>query len=244
MTILQLDKVTGGYNRSMPVIRNLSFTVGQGEMVGIIGLNGAGKSTTIKHIIGLLEPTEGNIRIQGQTREQAGDAYRSAFAYVPESPLLYEELTVREHLRFAAMAYGLEEEVYDTRLKPIAETFQMMPHLDRLPALLSKGMRQKVMVMICFLVQPDLYVIDEPFLGLDPLGMRALLELMVQKKEEGAGILISSHILSTIEKYCDRFVLLHQGGIRAYGDLESLRELADLPDGSLDDVFYRLIQGM
>lgn len=210
-------------------------------MVGLIGLNGAGKSTTIKHILGLLEPTEGTVHIKGNTRQASPDVYRAAYSYVPETPLLYEELTVREHLHFAAMAYGLEQSDYDERLKQVADVFQMTSQLDRLPLHLSKGMRQKVMIMIAFLVKPDLYIIDEPFLGLDPLAMCRLLEFMVTRKDEGAGILVSSHILSTIERYCDRFVLIHHGDIRAYGSLEILREEANLPGGSLDDVFLRLV---
>jgi len=211
-------------------------------MIGLIGLNGAGKSTTIKHILGLLEPTEGTVRIKGNTRKASPAMYRSAYSYVPETPLLYDELTVREHLHFAAMAYGLEQTDYEARMEQAAEIFQMTSQLDRLPIHLSKGMRQKVMIMIAFLVKPELYIIDEPFLGLDPLAMRRLLEFMVIRKAEGAGLLVSSHILSTIERYCDRFVLIHHGEIRAYGSLELLQEEANLPGGSLDDVFLRLVQ--
>lgn len=112
---------------------------------------------------------------------------------------------------------------------------------NRLAGHLSKGMKQKVMIMSAFLVKPDLYIIDEPFLGLDPLGIRSLLELMVRVKESGASILISSHILSTIERYGDRYVLLHQGRLTAAGDLEALRAQARMPGASLDDVFCSLV---
>ena len=240
--ILQLEQVTGGYNRLKPVIREISFAVSPGEMVGLIGLNGAGKSTTIKHILGLLEPTEGTVYIKGTTRQADPEVYRAAYSYVPETPLLYDELTVREHLHFAAMAYGLEQRDYEERVEQVADVFQMTSQMDRLPLHLSKGMRQKVMIMVAFLVKPELYIIDEPFLGLDPLAMRRLLEFMMIRKEAGAGILVSSHILSTIERYCDRFVLIHHGDIRAYGSLDALRGQANLPGGSLDDVFLRLVQ--
>jgi ABC-2 type transport system ATP-binding protein len=240
--ILQLERVTGGYSHLHPIIRNISFEVGPGEMVGLIGLNGAGKSTTIKHILGLLEPTAGIVSIKGITRHAEPEVYRAAYSYVPETPMLYDELTVREHLQFAAMAYGLEQRDYEDRLEQVADIFQMTQQMDRLPLHLSKGMRQKVMIMIAFLVKPELYIIDEPFLGLDPLAMRRLLEFMVIRKQEGAAILVSSHILSTIERYCERFVLIHHGEIRAYGSLEKLREEAHLPDGTLDDVFLRFVQ--
>jgi ABC-2 type transport system ATP-binding protein len=104
-------------------------------------------------------------------------------------------------------------------------------------------MRQKVMIMNAFLVEPSLYIIDEPFLGLDPLGIRSLLELMVEKKQQGAAILMSSHILSTLEKYCDRYLILHYGRIIAQGDLEDVRKQAGIGAAPLEDLFYELIKG-
>ena len=241
--ILKLNNVTGGYNPRRPVLHGLSFQVEPGQMVGMIGLNGAGKSTTMKHILGLLEPKEGMIRIKGRRLEESVEAYRQTYAYVPESPLVYEELSVREHLRFAAMAYGVDEAVLENEIKPLAAMFQMDSKLDTLPGHLSKGMRQKLMLLAAFLVKPELYLIDEPFLGLDPLGIRALLELLAERKKAGAGILLCSHILSTIERYCDSYILLHEGRILASGDLDMLREQADLPRASLEDVFFALVRG-
>jgi ABC-2 type transport system ATP-binding protein len=242
-SILQVEGLTGGYSLKRPVLHELAFEVKPGEIVGLIGLNGAGKSTTMKHILGLLQPHHGTIRIKGKTLGEARASYRSAYAYVPENPLLYEEMTVEEHVRFAAMAYGLDERTFASRLAAVSAEFQMTDKLNRLPGHLSKGMRQKIMIMSVFLVQPELYLIDEPFLGLDPLGIRSLLELMVERKRAGAGILLCSHILSTIEKYCDKFVLLHEGRVRVFGDMEALRLEAGMEGASLDDVFYRLVQG-
>ncbi|WP_248925746.1 ABC transporter ATP-binding protein [Paenibacillus hamazuiensis] len=241
--ILQVDGITGGYSLTRPVLHNVSFDVGPGEMIGMIGLNGAGKSTTIKHVLGVLQPHKGVIRVKGRTLREDPHQYRSAYTYVPENPLLYDELTVEEHLRFAAMAYGLDDAVYELRMWELAEQFRMRDKLGLLPGHLSKGMRQKVMIMSSFLVRPDLYVIDEPFLGLDPLGIRSLLDMLVERKAEGAGILLSSHILSTIEKYCDRFVVLHDGKVIAGGDLQSLRRQAGKPDAPLDDLFYDMVKG-
>jgi ABC-2 type transport system ATP-binding protein len=236
---LELIGVTGGYSPRRPVLHEVTFTVGEAEMVGLIGLNGAGKSTTIKHILGLMTPFAGEIRLFGRTLEEAPEQYRAAYAYVPETPLLYEELTVREHLRLTAMAYGLDEAVYRARSGQLLERFQMDRHADRLPMHLSKGMRQKVMIMCAFLVEPKLYIIDEPFLGLDPLGIRSLLDLLVERRAEGASILMSSHILSTIERYCDRFHVLHHGRLRATGTLEELRRLTG--QERLEDMFCSLV---
>ncbi len=242
MPILELNQVSGGYNPRRSILHGLSFHVGPGEMVGMIGLNGAGKSTTMKHILGLMEPREGVIRVKGKLLSEAPEVYRQAYAYVPESPMVYEEMTVREHMRFAAMAYGIEESRLEAESETLASLFQMNAKLDSLPGHLSKGMRQKLMLLAAFLVRPELYLIDEPFLGLDPLGIRALLELLDERKREGAGILLCSHILSTIERYCDSYVLLHEGRILASGSLELLREKADLPGRSLEDVFFALVR--
>jgi ABC-2 type transport system ATP-binding protein len=239
--ILQAEHLYGGYLIRKPVLRDLTFSVNKGEMVGLIGLNGAGKSTTIKHILGLLQPQQGRIAIRGKTLQEDPDRYRSAFAYVPESPELYDELTIREHLELTAMAYGLEAPVFAERMERLLDLFRMREQADSFPSHLSKGMRQKVMIMNAFLVEPPLYIIDEPFLGLDPLGIRSLLELMVSFKNAGASFLISSHILSTIEKYCDRFVVLHRGEILAQGTLAEINAAAGRPGLSLDDLFVELV---
>ncbi|SDD61603.1 ABC-2 type transport system ATP-binding protein [Paenibacillus sp. UNCCL117] len=239
--LLHVEHLTGGYSKQRPVLHDIGFTVKPGEMVGLIGLNGAGKSTTIKHILGLMEPHSGTVRLGGRLLKDDPTSYRRTYAYVPETPLLYEELTVSEHLEMAAMAYGLSRDTYEQRAAILLEDFQMAPFHNRLSAHLSKGMKQKVMIMSAFLVKPDLYIIDEPFLGLDPLGIRSLLELMAKVKSDGAAILISSHILSTIERYGDRYVVLHQGRLAAYGDLETLRSAARMPGAPLDDVFCSLV---
>ncbi|RKN65730.1 ABC transporter ATP-binding protein [Paenibacillus ginsengarvi] len=241
---LEISNLSGGYIWNRPVIHDLDFTIAQGEMIGLIGLNGAGKSTTIKHILGLLAPQKGSVRVMGLATGDNTSEYRSSFAYVPEAPELYEELTIREHLRMSAIAYGLTEEQFEQRSASLAEQFDMTDKLDAFPQTLSKGMRQKVMIMNAFLVEPPLYVIDEPFLGLDPLGIRSLLDLMARRKKEGASFLISSHILSTLETYCDRYVVLHRGKIAAKGTLDELRQSAgEAPDTTLDDLFYTIVKG-
>jgi ABC-2 type transport system ATP-binding protein len=241
--MLQIEALFGGYFPHKPVLKNVTFDVRQGEMVGLIGLNGAGKSTTIKHILGLLQPQKGSIRIRGLSLKDNPEQYRSCFAFVPETPELYEELTIREHLELTARAYGLEKNVWETRMDKLLSTFRMKEKLGSFSGHLSKGMKQKVMIMNAFLVEPPLYIIDEPFLGLDPLGIRSLLDLMVELKKQGASFLISSHILSTIERYCDRFIILHQGEIVAQGSLNQILQAAGLTEGTLDDAFCALTAG-
>lgn len=241
MAILEVENLTGGYTRK-PVLQDVSFSIEKGELVGLIGLNGAGKSTTIKHIIGIMQPKSGTIRLNGRTFEEDIDAYRSAFSYIPETPVLYEELTLREHLELTAMAYGLDQEKFEQRSAALLKEFRMEKRLKWFPAHFSKGMRQKVMIMSAFLVDPDLYIIDEPFVGLDPLGIKSLLDQMEQQKRKGASVLMSTHILSTAERYCDRIILLHNGRVRAMGTMPELRQTFGMPDASLDDLYIAMTE--
>jgi len=239
MSLLTIQDLTGGYTKN-PVLKNVSFEVGAGELVGLIGLNGAGKSTTIKHIIGLLEPHAGKIEINGRSFSGNKEEYRKQFTFIPETPILYEELTLEEHLELTAMAYGLERSEYKKRMPILLKEFRMEKRLKWFPAHFSKGMKQKATILCAFLVQPALYIVDEPFVGLDPLGIQSLLDLMAKMKANGAGILMSTHILATAERYCDRFVIIHEGRIRAKGTLEELRNEFEMPGATLDDLYIQL----
>ncbi|MGE6261003.1 ABC transporter ATP-binding protein [Heyndrickxia sporothermodurans] len=239
MSLLNVQNLTGGYTKK-PVLNDVSFTVEKNQMIGLIGLNGAGKSTTIKHIIGLMEQKKGTIHINDLEIKHGPDEYRKQFSYIPESPILYEELTLDEHLKLTAMAYGINQDVFEKRITPLLKEFRLEKKLGWFPAHFSKGMKQKVMIMSAFLVEPNLYIIDEPFVGLDPLGIQSLLDLMKSMKEKGAGILISTHILATAERYCDGFIILHNGQVKAKGTLEELQENFRMPGATLDDIYIQL----
>lgn len=236
---LEIKEVQGGYS-AVPVIENISFNVAPGELVGLIGLNGAGKSTTIKHIIGLLLPFRGEITIAGKTLRSEPESYRQSFAYVPETPVLYEELTLREHLEVTAMAYHIPKEQAMAKAGGYLREFRLEDKLDWFPAYFSKGMKQKVMLVCAFMIESPLYVIDEPFLGLDPLGIHSFLEIVREKKRAGAGVLMSTHVLSSAERECDRFVLLHEGKVKVQGTMSDLQREMGMPGASLDELYLQL----
>ncbi|WP_067729799.1 ABC transporter ATP-binding protein [Oceanobacillus damuensis] len=238
-SLLHIDNLHGGYTHKN-VLHGISFDVNPKEIVGLIGLNGAGKSTTIKHIIGLMHPKKGNVLVNGKSFKDNSETYRNQMAYIPEMPILYDELTLYEHLRLTAMAYGLSEETFEKRLPPLLKEFRLEKKLNWFPVHFSKGMRQKVMIMCAFLIEPPLYIVDEPFVGLDPLGIQSYLQWMEEMKRNGSGILMSTHILATAERYCDRFVILHDGKVRAIGTLEELRESFQMPGSTLDDLYVQL----
>ena len=239
MSLLEINHITGGYTKT-PVLKDVSFEVQPNELVALIGLNGAGKSTIIKHIIGLMTPKQGEIKINGKQFKEDKDQYRKQFSFVPETPILYEELTLEEHLKLTAMAYGIEDSIYEERVTKLLKEYRMEKRLKWFPAHFSKGMKQKVMIMCAFLAEPSLYIVDEPFVGLDPLAIQSLLDMMKDMKEQGAGILMSTHILATAEKYCDSFIILHEGEVRAKGNIEDLRKQFKMPGASLDDIYLQL----
>jgi ABC-2 type transport system ATP-binding protein len=240
--VLEVNHLSGGYAGKGRVLHDLDFTVNKGELVGLVGLNGAGKSTTIKHILGLLKTDKGTIKVNGVTLKEEVKAYRSQLTYIPEAPELYEQLTLREHLEFAAMAYDLDQNKVNERLPKLLEQFQMADRLDWYPGHFSKGMKQKVMILCSFLINPSLYIVDEPFVGLDPVGIQAFLDNMVEAKKNGSGILMSTHILSTAEQYCDRFIFLHKGKIAAMGTLPEIKE-AFGREASLHDIYLSVARG-
>ncbi|TFH44123.1 ABC transporter ATP-binding protein [Streptococcus equinus] len=237
--MLKIENLTGGYV-NIPVLKNISFEVNDGELVGLIGLNGAGKSTTINEIIGLLTPYQGQIMLDGLTLANNQADYRKKIGFIPETPSLYEELTLREHLETVAMAYDLEFEAAMARAKELLKLFRLSDKLDWFPINFSKGMKQKVMIVCAFMVNPSLFIVDEPFLGLDPLAISDLTDLLAQEKAKGKAILMSTHVLDAAEKMCDRFVILHHGQVRAVGNLAELREVFGQEDASLNDIYIAL----
>lgn len=220
-----------GYPDATGAIHNVSFSVSAGEQIGLIGPNGAGKSTTIKSILGLLKDVRGTIDWMDENVR---------YAYVPEQPVFYDELTLWEHFSLAAAAFSFESNDFEERANELLKTFAMESEKHHLLDSFSKGMQQKAMLMIAFAVKPDLFIIDEPFIGLDPRATKTLLALLHEERNRGASVLMSTHVLDTAEKYCDRFILISSGKVMANGDLKQIQEQAGIREGSLLDCFDQL----
>ncbi|EEI23494.1 ABC transporter ATP-binding protein [Lentilactobacillus hilgardii] len=236
---LQISNLVGGYSQ-VPVLKDVTFDVKDGELVGLIGLNGAGKSTTINHIIGLLTPFKGSVKINGVAIDDDVKKYKQQIAYIPEQPIVYKELTLKEHLEMTMLAYNLDQNEAWKRADKLLKTFRLENKLNWFPDNFSKGMRQKVMIVCAFLTNAKLFIIDEPFLGLDPLAVNDLLNLISERKRQGASILMSTHVLDTAQRYCDRFVLLHDGKVRTEGTLAQLQALFPEAGKSLNDIYLTL----
>lgn len=233
MAVLNVNIERAGYDDQQNAIQDLSFSILPGQLIGLIGPNGAGKSTTIKAILRLLKNVKGKVQIAKSSTN---------VAYIPERPVLYDGLTLWEHIEFAATVKGMERPYFERRALELLERFQLEKVKHQFPDHFSKGMQQKVMIIMGFLMPVDLYIVDEPFIGLDPKAVKVLMELLEEVKSQEAAILMSTHVLDTAEKICDGFLLLHEGRLLAQGPLRKIREESNLPDGSLFDCFIALLE--
>jgi ABC-type multidrug transport system, ATPase component len=233
MELLNVTINHAGYSSKSDVIKKVSLSVKSGELIGLIGPNGAGKSTTIKAIMGLLPVMDGQVKFAGESKN---------YSYIPEQPVLYERLTLWEHLELAAAAYDIERKVFLARAESLLKLFHLTEVKHQLPGIFSKGMQQKVMLILGFLFEPTVYVVDEPFLGLDPRGTKDFLNHLNQARAKGAGVLMSTHVLDTAEKICDSFVLMDAGTVVAAGNLMEIRKQCQLPEGSLFECFNHLLE--
>ncbi|PLR91103.1 ABC transporter ATP-binding protein [Bacillus sp. T33-2] len=231
-----MDRLTvniekAGYSMNESVIENVRFSVKTGELVGLIGENGAGKSTTIKAILGQLNWMEGSVNIHTKG---------AIYGYVPEKPVFYDELTVWEHIEFCGIIQEISN--WEERANELIDTFRLGAYIHQLPHSLSKGTQQKVMIILALLPSPELLIIDEPFIGLDPRATKHLLQMIERERAKGTGILMCTHVLDTAEKLCDSFILLSNGTMFTTGSLLHLQTLCQSPGGSLLDCFDYLIE--
>lgn len=236
---LKIEDLTGGYTQ-IPVIKNINFEIEKGEVLGLIGLNGAGKSTIVKHIIGLLKPFSGDIILNDFSILDKPENYLNQIAYVPETPILYRELTLKEHLQLTGRAYGMKDQVVEERAKSLLERFRLENHLDWFPHDFSKGMKQKVMLSCALLVKPAVLIIDEPFIGLDPLAIFELEKMLKDLVDAGHSVLLTTHVLANAEKLCDSFVFLDDGEIISQGTFSQMRDDLDLDVKNLEELYLHI----
>lgn len=229
--LLEVEIEEAGYEEGHPKIRRIAFRVYAGELLGLIGPNGAGKSTTIKTLLGLLKYAKSRVSFFGGS---------GRYAYIPEQPVFHDDLTLWEHMDLAAAVYGLDYERFCGEAERLLRQFGMEEVKHDLPGGFSKGMKQKMMLMLGFLSEPDVYIVDEPFIGLDPRATKDFLRLLDEERARGAAVLMSTHVLDTAERICDRFVMIAGGRTVAEGTLADIRDTAGLPDASLFDCFDSL----
>jgi len=240
---LIVEKLSKIYDDGTVAVKDLSFKLHDGEILGLIGPNGAGKTTTLKCLMNLVELSEGEIRIKGfpaGTREA-----KASIAYIPEIPILYNDLTVREHLKFVTMAYRVPEKKALERIDRLLKEFDLQNRGSETPINFSKGMRKKVSIMCALVHNAQVFLIDEPFTGLDPRAVQTLKNSILTAKEAGMSVLFSTHILDMAEKICDKFLILQNGIKIAEGSMKELRALAGFQnrkETTLEDIFIALTE--
>lgn len=242
--LFRVEIEEAGYESEHPIVMNISLSVFTGERVGLLGPNGAGKSTIMKGLLGQLPHWRGITYWHGKEVTASSHVEMSTqVAYIPEQPILYERLTLWEHLVLVAAAGNIPEELFRERADNLLRRFRLKHAIHDYPIRFSKGMQQKVMLIVGFLLKPDLYLVDEPFIGLDPGAVMELLEALDEERSRGAAVLLTTHVLDSAERLCDRFVLVHEGIVAASGTLTDIRAAANCgAEARLFDCFHKLTE--
>ena len=236
-TVLQLKDFTKSYDGQKPAVDHVSLEVEEGEIFGFIGHNGAGKSTTIKSIVGILSSHNGEIYIDGKTLWEAKKECQKKMAYIPDNPDLYEYMTGISYINFIADIYEVPTDVRTERIEKIADAFEIKEALGDLISSYSHGIKQKVALISAFVHQPRLLVLDEPFVGLDPKASAVLKQEMRALCAQGSAIFFSTHVLEVAEKLCDKVAMIDHGHIVVSGSVEELTR-----EASLEEVFLEQLE--
>lgn len=222
-------------------VNQLDITIRPGEIVGLLGPNGAGKTSALRCIGGILLPTHGQILINGHDVVKDQAKAKAGLAFVPEVPSLYDLLTVEEHMKFVAMCFGTMD-MYESKREELLKRYHLAEKRNDLVAGLSKGMKQKLSVACALIHNANVFLLDEPLIGIDPAGAYELKLELQRAKEEGAAILVSTHLLDTAEKLCDRVIIMRRGQKLAEGTLEQLQHLLQMEGKTLEEVFLHLTE--
>lgn len=236
--MIQLTGLTKQYG-TFTAVDAIDLHVPEGELFGFIGPNGAGKTTTLRMIAGILKPTAGTVRIAGIDIAVDPIAAKAKLGFIPDRPFIYEKLTGAEFLRFVAGLYGQEGAEIEHRGRELMALFDLDEWRDELVESYSHGMRQKLIVASAFVHRPEVIVVDEPHVGLDPKSIKILRELFKEYTRRGHTIMMSTHTLEAAESLCDRIAIIANGRIAACGTMEELRTSAQQGEG-LEEIFLKL----
>src|SRR3974390_705552 len=223
----------------LTAVDDISLTVNKGEFFAVLGPNAAGKTTTIRIVAGLIKPTSGSARVGGFDVQTHPLEARRRLAYVPDFPFLYEKLTPWEFFRFTAQMFQMDEARSRSAAAELISRFSLESYMNKPIEGLSHGTRQRIAIAAALLHDPEVFVIDEPMVGLDPLHARAVKDLLKERSREGMTVLVSTHQLSVAEEMADRIGIIHQGRLSAVGTREELRRLSG-ESGPLEAVFMAL----
>jgi ABC-2 type transport system ATP-binding protein len=235
----RLDGVTKRYG-SFTAVNGIDLAVPRGRIFGFLGPNGAGKTTTIRMMAGVLLPTSGRILIGEDDLAREPERAKARIGYIPDRPYLYEKLSGMEFLRFVAGLWGMDGKAVEERARRFLDLFNLSQWQEELIESYSHGMRQKLLITSALLHQPELIVVDEPMVGLDPRSARILKDLFRTYVGNGGTVFLSSHTLEVVEVLCDVLAIIHEGSIIARGTMEELRTQADSGEAHLEEIFLKV----
>jgi ABC-2 type transport system ATP-binding protein len=237
--MIKLKEITKNFGE-FQAVENLNLTVNKGEIFGFLGPNGAGKTTTIKMIAGVLLPSAGTITIGGIDMQKQPEAAKRKIGFIPDRPYLYEKLTGMEFLKFTADLYDVPHDIYRERAQKNLELFSLTDWSDELIESYSHGMKQRLIMSAALLHDPEIIIVDEPMVGLDPAAIIMVKELFQRLAHNGVSVFMSTHTLTIAEDTCDRIGIIHRGRLIASGTTADLQRAANVTDADLEKVFLNL----
>ncbi|MCI7701575.1 MAG: ABC transporter ATP-binding protein [Tenericutes bacterium] len=238
--MIEIKNVSKTYNNNIKAIDNLNLKINDGEIVGFIGLNGAGKTTAIKMMTGILQPDIGTIKINGYDIVKDSLKAKQIIGYIADSPDMFLKLTGMEFINFIANIYKVPLDVRKKRIKEFGERFGLSDVLDKPMQSYSHGMRQKIMVVAALVHDPDVWILDEPLIGLDPTSAFELKKMMREHADKGNSVFFSTHVLEVAEKLCDKIAIIDKGKVVFIGTLKELKDKYDKKD--LEELFMEVIK--
>lgn len=239
---IEIENLQKSYN-GVPAVDGLSITVPQGCFFGFLGPNGAGKTTTIKMLMGLAQADSGSIRVLGLPMPAKALEIRAEMGLVPDDSLLFDYLSGGEYLEFVGRLYGLARRLAEERADELLQLFQLAENPRKLIGEYSKGMRKRIAMAAALIHRPRLFLMDEPFEGVDAVGARLMKDILLEQVRHGATIFLTSHVLEVVERLCDRVAIINCGKIVVQGTMAELRGQSSEGASTLEEIFVHTVGG-
>jgi ABC-2 type transport system ATP-binding protein len=237
---IDIHELRKEYN-GVPAVDGLTISVPAGCFFGFLGPNGAGKTTTIRMLVGLAQPASGSISVLGMPMPEKAYEVRKQIGLVPDDSLLFDHLTGAEYLQFVARMYGLPRPAAKERAAELLGLFELDRETGKLVGEYSKGMRKRVAMAAALIHRPKLFLMDEPFEGVDAVGARLMKDILLEQARRGNTVFLTSHVLEVVERLCDRMAIINRGKVVVEGTLDELRAQAQDGSGSLEEIFVRVV---